>query len=172
MDARTPLRSMSRTRSSTRYAAGRISARALGLRPHSSLGQETVALRPKMPNTLPSNSQCSLPLGSRMSRGARSWYSAGKWCSNRPGGSIAWSSILRMIMSSRCISCSLVVSSIPTQKNYAAWSEATAGHDRRRGVRDLAPTGLAAQLDHRFVDQAHTVGPAMGQLSTVRVEGQ
>ena len=49
IEARIPLRFMSRTRSWTSYTPGRISAKPAGSRPHSSGGQDTTALSPLTP---------------------------------------------------------------------------------------------------------------------------
>src|SRR4051794_34543245 len=61
IDASTPLRFMSRTRSSTSCAPGRISAYAEGSKPHSSLGHDTTALSPEDPADLPWKVHCSIP---------------------------------------------------------------------------------------------------------------
>ena len=61
IDASTPLRFMSRTRSWMSYAPGRISANPTGSKPHSSLGHVTTAFRPIDPTVWPSNNHFSVP---------------------------------------------------------------------------------------------------------------
>jgi hypothetical protein len=55
IDARMPFRFISRTRSWTSYVPGRISAKVLGFKPHSSLGQLTTAFRLVEPLQTPWN---------------------------------------------------------------------------------------------------------------------
>src|SRR3954454_4144838 len=103
MDARIPLRFMSRTRSWMSYAPGRISAKPIGSKPHSSLGQLTTALSPMEPISWPSNCHFSLPSAPITMCGNRSRYLAGPWRSNMSGGSTTWSSMLTRIRSSTCM---------------------------------------------------------------------
>ena len=77
IDASTPLRFMSRTRSWMSYAPGRISANPTGSKPHSSLGHVTTAFRPIDPTAWPSNTHFSLPSSLISTCGTRSRYLAG-----------------------------------------------------------------------------------------------
>ena len=103
IDARMPLRFMSRTRSWTSYTPGRISAKPAGSRPHSSAGQDTTALSPLTPCGLPWYIHWSTPLSSVTTTGASGLYLAGTWLRNMSGGSTTWSSMLTRIRSSVCI---------------------------------------------------------------------
>ena len=77
-----------------------------GLKPHSSLGQPTVAA---MPNDVevfsPWNTHRSIP-SSLTTLGASSSHFLGTWFSYMCGGSIMWSSMLTRIMSSMFMGCS------------------------------------------------------------------
>src|SRR5215207_4812022 len=103
IDAKMPLRFMSRTRSWMSYAPGRISAKPIGSKPHSSLGQLTTAFRPIEPICWPSNNHFSLPSSPITTCGTRSRYFDGEWRSNMSGGSTTWSSMLTRIRSSTCM---------------------------------------------------------------------
>ena len=95
-----PLRFMSRMRSCTSYAPGRISAKLVGSIPQSSFGQVTTALRPIDPAVAPWKSHCSTPWSFVTTLGASSLYFSGTCRSNMSRGSITWSSMLTRIMSS------------------------------------------------------------------------
>ena len=74
----TPLASMSRTRSCTSKQPGRSSEYEPGLKPHSLLGQPTVAAMPKGVEVFwPWNSHSSTPASFRTTLGTRSRYLSG-----------------------------------------------------------------------------------------------
>src|SRR5918997_143819 len=68
--------------------------------PYSSLGRPATALSAAVSMTTVPNVQTSLPSSLRRSLGARSRYVAGRWLTNRSGGSIRWSSTLTRMRSS------------------------------------------------------------------------
>ena len=88
IDPSTPLASMSRTRSCTSKHPGRSSEYEPGLKPHSSLGQPTVAAMPNGVEVFcPWNSHSSTPASFRTTFGTRSRNFSGTWLSNMSGGS-------------------------------------------------------------------------------------
>ena len=109
IDARVPLAFMSRTRSCTSQQPGRSSLNEPGLKPHSSRGHPTVAAMPNGVAVLsPWNCHSSMPCSVRTIFGAWSSHLAGRWFLYMSGGSIEWSSMLTMIMSSSCMAVPLV----------------------------------------------------------------
>ena len=91
---------MSLTRSAMSQQPGRISSKAVGSMPYSSLGRPATALSPTLGISAPLNIHTSEPSSLRTTFGAWSRYFAGMWPSNIVGGSTRWSSTLTMIMSS------------------------------------------------------------------------
>jgi hypothetical protein len=78
IDARTPFTFMSRTRSWTSKQPGRSSDRAPGSKPHSSLGQPTVAAIPNgVEVRWPWNTHSSMPWALRTTLGTWSAHFAG-----------------------------------------------------------------------------------------------
>src|SRR2546423_14372187 len=96
----TPLAFMSRMRFSMSKHPSRISAKLVGSIPYSSGGRPATALSPMFGTSNSRNCHTSVPSSLWMTLGARSRYLAGRWRSNRSGGSTTWSSTLTMIMSS------------------------------------------------------------------------
>jgi hypothetical protein len=103
MEPSTPPASMSLTRSWTFQQPSRISSKAVGSMPYSSLGRPATALRPMLGMVAPSNTQTSSPASLRSTRGKRSFHLAGVWSANMSGGSTRWSSTLIRIRSSACM---------------------------------------------------------------------
>ena len=58
----------------------------------------------------------------------------------------------------------------PLEQQHARGGAPTGGHDGRRGVVDLALTGLVSKLDHGFVDEAEPVGSSLRELPAVRID--
>src|SRR6516164_7967902 len=147
MEPRTPLASMSRTRSCTSKQPGRSSEYVPGLNPHSSLGQPTVA---DMPNEVlvfsPWNSHWSMP-SACTTLGASSSHFLGTWFSYMCGGSIMWSSMLTRIMSSKFMpdsSRSFRSTHARARSNRADRQRLPAPH--RRGVGPLGPVVIDIPL--------------------------
>ena len=87
MEPNTPPAFMSLMRSWTSKHPGRISSKAVGSIPYSSLGRPATAFNPILGICVPLNTHTSLPLASRSTRGAKSWNAAGTRPSKRSGGS-------------------------------------------------------------------------------------
>src|SRR5256714_7890691 len=96
----TPLAFMSRMRFSMSKHPSRISAKLVGSIPYSSGGRPATALSPMFGTSNSRNCHTSVPSSLWMTLGATSRYLAGRWRSNRSGGSTTWSSTPTMIMSS------------------------------------------------------------------------
>ena len=104
IELRTPPAFMSLIRSCTSKHPGRISSKAVGSTPYSSLGRPATAFNPMFGMWAPLNNHTSLPSARRSTRGANSWSDAGSRPVNKSGGSTRWSSTLTMVMSSTCTS--------------------------------------------------------------------
>ncbi len=91
---------MSMIRSWTSKQPGRISSKAVGSIPYSSLGRPATAFNPMLGIRTPLKTHTSLPLANRSTRGASAWMEAGSRPSKRSGGSTRWSSTLIITMSS------------------------------------------------------------------------
>ena len=144
--------------------------------PHSSLGQDTVALRPTVANVL------ALEDSSARSRArrARAWAPgpdtlAGRWPSNRSGGSIdvvvdAQDDHVVDVHGNLPRVFSRAGSWVTPQQQDTARGEAAAGDDGRRCVGDLAWSAVASELGDGLVDEAHAVGTPVGKLAAVGVD--
>src|ERR1700685_1023130 len=67
---------------------------------------------------------------------------------------------------------SLASGVLPLQQEDAGGGPASGGHDRGVRVGDLRLAGVVPQLLHGFVNDPEAVRATLGQLTTVRVDGE